>query len=183
MSAFIVLEGGDKTGKTTQFELLKLRLPECVYLSNTKATALGQLMRDHYLHASMSPETSVRLALAVAHDECEQIIVPALSLGQTVIADRWFYSALVYNGIDRSRWGSWLSLLPSHPFTIYLSERQAPLHADDRFENEETAAVVASRYEEMAADLGFTRIGGGTIAQMHERIVAAVRGRETFCRS
>lgn len=171
---FFALEGGDKVGKTTQWNLLRERFPDFVCFANTKATALGNAVRSVYMHEDLSQNVSLLTAMAVALDECERIVKPALDEGRTVITDRWFHSALIYNRSPEGAWESALSALPFEPIVLLLSERRASLNNDDRFEDEKTAKAIAAAYSRMADALDFVRIGGGDVEHVHARILTAI---------
>jgi dTMP kinase len=105
--SFIVFEGADGCGKTTQAGLLYDRLTElgvpCVLTEEPGATATGQIIREHLLHpdSCMDPKTELFLFLADRAEHAAVVLQPALQQGKTVICSRYFFSTLVYQGLVR----------------------------------------------------------------------------------
>ena len=105
---FIVLEGLDGAGKTTQIELLRKRLlsdGRSVYATaEPTASATGGLIRDAL--SGLHPRTASELAALFLCDRIQHNINPKngikgfLEAGTDVICDRYYYSSLAYQGID-----------------------------------------------------------------------------------
>lgn len=105
---FIVLEGADGCGKSTQARLLCNRLSErgnaCVLTEEPGATPTGKAIRELILHprSRMDAKTELFLFLADRADHVAARILPALSGGSIVISSRYLFSTLVYQGLVRS---------------------------------------------------------------------------------
>jgi dTMP kinase len=104
---FIVLEGGDATGKSTQAERLAARLRdagrEVVVTFEPGATPLGQRLRALLLDGT-DPLDPVAEALLMAADRAEhvtEVVRPALARGAWVVSDRYVPSSLAYQGVGR----------------------------------------------------------------------------------
>ena len=111
---FIVLEGIDGCGKTTQINELSQWLPKSG-LINKNATLiktrepggsiLGKEIRDMILNnnRSISPSTLTELLLYSADraEHISKIILPALQDGNWIISDRFSGSTLAYQGYGR----------------------------------------------------------------------------------
>ena len=101
--AFIVVEGLDGSGKTTQAKLLVRQLRKTCsarYTAEPSNGKIGQFIRNRILYEKTRPPTTVE-ALLFAADRIEHIqneVVPALAMGQTVVSDRYVYSSLAYQG-------------------------------------------------------------------------------------
>lgn len=103
---FIVIEGADGTGKSTQAEMLASRLEEegvpVVAVREPGGTKAGErireLLRDPGL-AGMSAWTEMFLYMASRAQLVEEVIRPALAEGRTVVADRFLLSTVVYQGL------------------------------------------------------------------------------------
>ena len=100
---FIVIEGCDGTGKTTQTEMLRDWFVEqkraCLLIQEPGTTQLGRELRKLLKDASMPMQPLTQtLLFAAARAETSKLIAEHLSLGGVVIADRWHLSTLVYQG-------------------------------------------------------------------------------------
>jgi len=104
---FIVFEGADGSGKSTQAKLLFNKLSDdgysCVITSEPGGTNLGKRIRRLLLDPKLKliPKTELFLFLADRAEHVEEVIQPALSEGKIVICSRYFYSTLIYQGIAR----------------------------------------------------------------------------------
>lgn len=105
---FIVMEGPDGSGKSTQIELLKKYLDslgyECVITREPGGTIIGEAIRNIILnpeHKEMSDVTEMLLYAASRAQLMSEIIIPALDNGKIVISDRFVDSSIVYQGIAR----------------------------------------------------------------------------------
>ena len=101
---FIVFEGIDRSGKTTQAKLLYQRLKdegEKVILTNEPGeTAAGNEIRKLLLESELDllPLTEVFLFEADRREHVEKVIIPHLEKGYFVISDRYTYSTIAYQG-------------------------------------------------------------------------------------
>ncbi|WP_297535846.1 dTMP kinase [Thermococcus sp.] len=116
MGTFIVLEGIDGAGKSTQAKLLKVwfeeRGYEVVLTKEPTDTAFGRLIRRLVLTggkegiidgAKISHEAEALLFAADRAEHVDKLIKPSLEAGKIVISDRYFYSSLAYQwarGLD-----------------------------------------------------------------------------------
>ena len=105
---FIVMEGPDGSGKTTQINLLKEYLEEagyeCLITREPGGTVIGEKVRQLILnpeHKEMSPVTEMLLYAASRAQLVHEVIGPALEEGKIVISDRFVDSSIVYQGIAR----------------------------------------------------------------------------------
>lgn len=105
---FIVMEGPDGSGKSTQIALLKEYLNdmgcECLITREPGGTAIGEAIRKVILnpeYKEMSDVTEMLLYAASRAQLMAEVIVPALEEGKIVISDRFVDSSIVYQGIAR----------------------------------------------------------------------------------
>ena len=111
---FIVIEGIDGSGKTTQIKHLAWWLPRSGLMPpNTQlictrepgGTSLGQCIRQILLHTSAedSPQSRAELLLYAADraQHVDTLILPALQRGDWVLSDRFSGSTLAYQGYGR----------------------------------------------------------------------------------
>ena len=100
---FVVFEGLDGSGKSTQAELLyeKLRQVGCpaVKLREPTEGKWGKKIRECAREAgSLSPEEELELFIKDRKEDIRKNIKPALKQNKVVILDRYFYSTLAYQG-------------------------------------------------------------------------------------
>src|SRR5205823_6676163 len=106
---FITFEGSEGCGKSTQVRGLTARLEKTgvpfVVTREPGGTAIGESIRELLQFApqsaTMIPETEVLLFEASRAQLVREIIEPALKNGTCVIADRFFDSTTVYQGVAR----------------------------------------------------------------------------------
>ena len=106
---FIVMEGPDGYGKTTQINLLEKYLKEagyeCLITREPGGTVIGEEVRELILnpeYKEMSPVTEMLLYAASRAQLVHEVIGPALEAGRIVISDRFVDSSIVYQGIARN---------------------------------------------------------------------------------
>lgn len=105
---FIVLEGVEGSGKSTQLRLLSawltgLGVPH-ISTREPGGTAVGEAIRGVLLHQdgmSIPAETELLLMLAARAAFVREVVVPALDRGETVLADRFDLSTFAYQGHGR----------------------------------------------------------------------------------
>lgn len=106
--AFVVFEGGDGVGKSTQVGLLASRLAaaghEVVTTLEPGGTRLGAVLRGLLLHGDGGDVGARTEALLYAADKAEhlhQVVLPALARGAVVVCDRYVDSMVAYQGAGR----------------------------------------------------------------------------------
>ncbi len=106
-SLFVVFEGGDGAGKTTQSDMLADRLRrrgrEVVQTFEPGATDVGRALRDILLDvdSKIDPWAEVLMYASDRAQHVAEMIVPALESGSDVISDRYIWSSLAYQGAAR----------------------------------------------------------------------------------
>ncbi len=105
---FVVLEGGDGAGKTTQLSLLEQWLTQRgVTVDRTRepgGTPIGERIRALVLehgHGEVDPRTEALLFAASRAAHVQQRILPALRRGALVLCDRYVDSSVAYQGVGR----------------------------------------------------------------------------------
>ncbi len=104
---FVVLEGGDATGKTTQTARLAARLRaegrEVLATFEPGGTDLGVSLRRLLLDdpVTVEPEAEALLMAADRAQHVLEVIRPALARGDWVVSDRFVPSSLAYQGVGR----------------------------------------------------------------------------------
>jgi dTMP kinase len=105
---FIVLEGVEGAGKSTQAALLSQWMEEegirHVLAREPGGTPVGEAIRGIVLdrgELEMPPETELFLILAARAAFVREVVRPALDRGDVVLADRFDFSTLAYQGYGR----------------------------------------------------------------------------------
>ncbi|MCK5106735.1 MAG: dTMP kinase, partial [Elusimicrobiales bacterium] len=104
---FIIFEGPDRSGKSTQAKLLVKWLEEknrkVVLTREPGGTKLSENIRKILLdpHSSISPLSELFLYEAARAQHTSDTIMPALKKGQVVISDRFTLASIAYQGYGR----------------------------------------------------------------------------------
>ena len=105
---FIILEGGEGCGKSTQTRALCRHLSrdglQVVLTREPGGTRLGERVRRHLKQndgTPISPMAELLLIEAARAQLVSEVIRPALNEGRTVICDRFTPSTLAYQGYGR----------------------------------------------------------------------------------
>jgi dTMP kinase len=106
---FITFEGSEGCGKSTQVQRLAKRLEKrglpFLVTREPGGTTIGESIRELLQFApqsaTMTPETELLLFEASRSQLVREVIKPALESGKCVIADRFFDSTTVYQGVAR----------------------------------------------------------------------------------
>ncbi|HSQ42868.1 MAG TPA: dTMP kinase [Fibrobacteraceae bacterium] len=172
--AFFCLEGMDGSGKSTQMNLLSEELGRrgipVVRIREPGGTEISEKIRNLILspiHGKMAPLTELLLYNAARAQLLHEVVVPALDAGKIVLADRFAWSTIAYQGYGRQLDFSTIQSLcdiavgetwPDHTFVldipveVFRTRRANDGREVDRIEQEETAffARVRSGYQTIA---------------------------------
>lgn len=106
---FVVFEGGDSVGKSTQVQLLAGWLSERrlthVVTRQPGGTVIGAELRRLVLDPGYGDVSARCEALMYAADKAQhvhEVIVPALARGEVVVSDRYVDSMIAYQGAGRA---------------------------------------------------------------------------------
>jgi dTMP kinase len=192
---FVVLEGGDGCGKSTQAAILVARLREAgrevVATREPGATAAGVGIRALVLGGGdLDPRAEALLIAADRAEHVAEVIRPALERGAVVVSDRYVPSSLAYQGVARglgvegvARLSDWATggLNPDLVVVLDVAPAEAVLRRagpQDRMEREpaEFRALVGKAYRDLAARFGWTVLDGAApVEVVAEQIWNAVR--------
>ena len=105
---FVVFEGGDGVGKSTQVVELVSRLRnrriEPVVTRQPGGTPIGEKLRELLLdpgHPELTARTEALVYAADKAQHVEEVILPALAHGKVVVCDRYVDSMIAYQGAGR----------------------------------------------------------------------------------
>ena len=100
---FIVLEGGEGSGKSTQAARLTAAL-DAVQTREPGGTAVGAQLREVLLGRDTTGLSDRTEALLMAADRAQhvaEVVEPALAAGRHVVCDRFLGSSVAYQGYGR----------------------------------------------------------------------------------
>jgi dTMP kinase len=100
---FIVIEGLDGSGKSTQAKILVRKLRQshgAIYTAEPSHGKIGTFIRNRILYGEKRPSISVEALLFAADriDHIQNEVQPTLDEGRLVVSDRYIYSSLAYQG-------------------------------------------------------------------------------------
>jgi dTMP kinase len=195
---FIVLEGGDASGKSTQAALLVDRLRslgrDVVPSFEPGATKAGAAIRTLLLDAggAVDPLAEALLLAADRAQEVADIVRPALAEGADIVSDRYVPSSLAYQGVGRglgvdrveklNRWATG----DLEPDVVVVLDVDASAAASrrtgsrDRLERagDEFHETVRDAYRRLAADRGWALVdANAAIDVVAQRVWDVVRER------
>jgi dTMP kinase len=195
---FVTFEGIDRSGKTTQAQLLCEALGDAALgVREPGGTPAGERVRDLLKDAAvpLGSEAEALLFAAARAELVDKVIRPALEDGRVVVSDRFLDSSLAYQGgarglgIEEVEAANRLAtggLVPDLTFLLELDTATAAQRAGerDRFEDEgaELQQAVLEAYERLvAADPGRWRRLDATRSpeQVHAEVLAEVQAART----
>ena len=193
---FIVLEGGEGCGKSTQAELLAAQLG-AELTREPGGTEIGERIRNLLLDRELAPldaRAELMLMLAARAQHVSERIRPWLEAGRDVVCDRFTGSTIAYQGFGRGlplaavAAANDLGCAGLAPDLVVLLDLPAELGAarrvepDDRFEKEDRAFFdrVAKGFRELARDDPDHWVvidAAGPVDEVAGRVQAAVTAR------
>jgi dTMP kinase len=195
---FVSLEGVDGSGKSTQAKLLAEALgPETLRIREPGGTSAAERIRELLADPGLDIDSFAELLLfsAARADLVSRVIRPAVEEGRDVVADRFADSSVAYQGGARGLGTSHVlsltdmvidGLWPDLTILLRVDPEVGLGRADgeDRFEAEgiELQRAVAEAYEEIAiiaSDRVVVIDASGSVEEVHERVMEAVRSRPT----
>ncbi|MEE8471401.1 MAG: dTMP kinase [Dehalococcoidia bacterium] len=106
MRLFIVFEGGEGSGKSTQADVLRRKLLRrgfsVVLTREPGGTPLGNKLRRWIKWSGgITTQTELLFLLAARSQLVTEVLRPALEKGSVVVCDRYAYSTVAYQGYGR----------------------------------------------------------------------------------
>ena len=188
---FIVFEGIDGTGKSTQLHLLAEKLRQIGYavVATREPTngPYGQKIRELFVdRGTVSREEELELFIADRDQHVNEVIAPSLSDGCVVICDRYYLSTVAYqgaNGLDPDLILKKNEDFPIPDLAIILEIEPAQgIHRiqyqrnehPNTFEGEANLKKVASIFDAMQQDYIKRINGSDSIENVHRLVFEAV---------
>jgi dTMP kinase len=181
---FIVLEGVDGAGSTTQTHLLADSLNQqgipAIATKEPTEGRIGHLIRSYLQSSSPHPSIDALLFAADRIEHLETIVKPALERGDHVISDRYVESTLAYQSVDGvdTEWIEAVNQFAMKPDVVIildinpetsLSRKQDPTR--ERFETVEFLSKVRQNFKKRAATQGYELVDAEKpIKQVHEAL-------------
>jgi len=192
---FVVLEGGDGCGKSTQTQLLISRLRdlgrEVVATREPGATEAGVAIRSLVLGGGdLDARTEALLIAADRAQHAAEVVRPALGRGAVVVSDRYIPSSLAYQGVARglgvdeiARLSEWATggLEPDVVVVLDVPAGEAAARRagpEDRMEREPDSfrLAVNQAYRDLARRFGWTVLDGtAPVDRVADQVWEAVR--------
>ena len=92
---YVVLEGVDTVGKSTQIKLLKEKFPDAIITKEPGGTEFGAILRQSLLNSKkLDEKTELFLFLADRSTHFNEVIKP--NINSLIISDRSFISGIAY---------------------------------------------------------------------------------------
>lgn len=197
---FVVFEGGEGAGKTTQMEALVAWLKsqgiDAVTTHEPGGTEIGNRIRAILLDTKSGAMDAHTEALLYAADRAQhvaEVIRPALEAGKVVVSDRYIDSSLAYQGIARGlgldqiyRISEWATggVVPDLVFFLSVDPREGLARAGDQpdrieQEGDQFHAKVRDAYLELAQKFPSRFVvldGGREVEQVHRSVIAEYKG-------
>ena len=189
---FIVFEGIDGSGKTTQAGLLanylKNKKANVVLTKNPTGGKVGNLVKEYYLKNNTFPVVDALLFAADRAEQVETVIKPALNKGDIVVSDRYYYSNWVYQsieGVDMD-WLMEINKFFKKPDLVFLIDvspqtaieriKSSRKSADiEKFEQIKTLENLSKKYLDLAKKEGMVVVDGGMeMADVSKNIIEEI---------
>ncbi|KAI0664415.1 thymidylate kinase [Cubamyces menziesii] len=168
--AFIVIEGLDRSGKSTQVDLLEQRfkaagLPVRLVKFPDRTTPIGKLIDSYLRSESELDDHAVHLLFSANRWELAPSIVDSLNAGTTVICDRYAFSGIAFSAAKNKPGMSyeWCRApdvsLPAPDLTLFLDvspekARERGGFGAERYENAEMQERVEHVFERIGVEMG-----------------------------
>jgi dTMP kinase len=197
---FIVLEGIDGSGTTTQLGRLVAHLQargrRAIATREPSGGPVGRLLREILLgqHRDTDgrPVDGLAMALLFAADRRDHLareVEPALAAGQDVVSDRYLMSSIAYQSEEAQR--DWVlglardvrppdvTILLDVPVAVAAQRRRAAGRTTERYDEDGFQARVAASYRRLAAGDATVVVIDGTppVDDVARAVAAAVDER------
>lgn len=164
--ALIVLEGCDRSGKTTQSTKLvealnNMKIPAKKISFPDRSTPIGSVINDYLSRKIELPDRSIHLLFSANRWELEPEIRKQIESGITLIVDRYSYSGVVFTSAKQCVDFNWCcgpeNGLPKPDLVMFLKLSIEEMtkrsgFGDERYENVEFQNKVDQNYDKFQND-------------------------------
>ncbi len=126
---YVVIEGIDTAGKSTQLDILKRKFPEAIFTKEPGGTKIGVKLREMALNGEAKSKTAeMFLFLADRAEHIEEIIKP--NQNRLIISDRSIISGISYASnlplevVTNLNLIATSNILPSHVILLELNHKE-----------------------------------------------------------
>jgi len=169
---FVVIEGLDRSGKSTQAaalvaQLERMNVPAKLIKFPDRTTPIGKMI-DAYLHSeSELDDHAIHLLFAANRWELKASIEETLSTGTTIICDRYSFSGVAYStakGLHLQWCRAPEVSLPAPDLTLFLDlspekAKERGGYGEERYEKEEMQTRVRAIFGLIARELNESGVG------------------------
>ncbi|KAI0630743.1 thymidylate kinase [Trametes polyzona] len=168
--AFIVIEGLDRSGKSTQTALLEERLkaagrPVRLIKFPDRSTPIGKMIDSYLRSQSEMDDHAIHLLFSANRWELAPSIIESLNAGTTVICDRYAFSGIAFSAAKNQPGMSyeWCRApdigLPAPDLTLFLDVSPEKAQArggfgDERYERADMQERVQHVFERIGVEMG-----------------------------
>lgn len=186
--AFIVLEGADRAGKSTQVNLLlnalqNLKITVEKRCFPDRSTAIGSVI-SNYLKSNLELIPEVVFMLFSANRwESHKDIHKTLESGVSIICDRYAASGAAYAAANTGKDLDWCKQpdkdLPAPDLVVYLDispelQHERGGYGQERYEKEEMQRKVMNNFRKLCDDSWIKINAGQSNSEIHKQILDAV---------
>lgn len=145
---YVVLEGVDGAGKSTQVELLKTRFKNALFTKEPGGTKMGESLRHIALNENISELARAFLFLSDRAEHTESVIKPALKEKKLIISDRSLISGMAYSQFSSLELNllATQSVLPEKIILLLINKeglkQRLSLKSLDKIENQGTEKLL-----------------------------------------
>ncbi|BAJ60463.1 dTMP kinase [Helicobacter pylori] len=145
---YVVLEGVDGAGKSTQVGLLKGRFKSALFTKEPGGTRMGESLRHIALNENISELARAFLFLSDRAEHIESVIKPALKEKKLIISDRSLISGMAYSAFSSLELNllATQSVLPEKIILLMIDKeglkQRLSLKSLDKIENQGTERLL-----------------------------------------
>ncbi|KAF7266588.1 uncharacterized protein LOC143206831 [Rhynchophorus ferrugineus] len=189
--ALIVIEGVDRSGKSTQCKklvdtLLKNKIPAVLMNFPDRTTVIGRLINEYLTNKKCKlNDQAIHLLFSANRWENVEKMKSLLNNGTTLIVDRYSYSGIAFSSSKKDMSTEWCKapenglIKPDLVFLLKLSQEEAARRTgfgDERYENTEMQEKVSNIYSAFAKEEDNWQVidASGTVDEVHNELFATI---------